>query len=250
MLKNRIIPVLLIDNGDLVKTINFGNKKYVGDPINAIRIFNEKSVDEIVVYDISADRFSRGPDLSLIKQMSGECRMPLSYGGGIRHLKDALNILALGVEKISICSRAFDSFDMITKLVQMVGKQSVAVTLDYKSVLLKGNIVFTNNGRNTTQMKLRSAMELFYELGVGELVLNSIDRDGTMNGMDTNLVKELVGINIPIMLVGGCGNLHHISEVSRLYKIIGIGCGSFFVFQGKFRSVLIRYLSQKEKEEL
>ncbi len=252
MLNPRIIPNLLIHKKGLVKTVNFANPKYVGDPINAVKIFNEKLVDELIVTDIDASVNNIEPDYDLIEKIAMECRMPLCYGGGIKNDKQAKRIFNLGVEKISISSSAINSPTIISELAESVGNQSVVVVLDIKKKYFSNNYnVLTNNGKEKTGINLKSFVSSLKKLGAGEIVLNSIDRDGTMQGYDYNAI-DIVRANttLPLTVLGGAGSLNHIEELISKYGIIGAAAGSLFVFKGKYKAVLINYPDEKDKMNL
>jgi cyclase len=252
MLNPRIIPCLLIHNKGLVKTVKFKEPKYVGDPINAVKIFNEKEVDELIVVDIDATREGREPNYGLIENLASECRMPLCYGGGIKTVEQAQRIFGLGVEKISVSSIAVKKPDIITELTSRVGNQSVVVVLDVKKKLLSNSYeLFTHNGSKGTgidPVKFAVQME---RAGVGELVINSIERDGMMNGYDHTIIDRIREVtDIPMTVMGGAGSLEDIGDIISKHGIIGAAAGSFFVFKGKFRAVLINYPTPIEKETL
>tara|TARA_Y100001960_G_scaffold147922_1_gene156442 strand:+ start:637 stop:1416 length:780 start_codon:yes stop_codon:yes gene_type:complete len=252
MLHPRIIPNLLIHNKGLVKTINFKDPKYVGDPINAVKIFNEKSVDELIVTDIDATVKNIDPDYSMIEKLAMECRMPLCYGGGINNANQAKQIFSLGVEKIAISSSAINNPKLITELSDSVGSQSVVIVMDIKKKFLgKGYELVTHNGTKKTGINPLKFVEEIKELGVGEIVINSIDRDGTMKGYDYQLIEKIRNITtLPMTILGGAGSLEDIGNLINKYKIIGAGAGSIFVFKGKYRAVLINYPNDKEKTDL
>ena len=252
MLNPRIIPNLLIHNKGLVKTINFKDPKYVGDPINAVKIFNEKSVDELIVTDIDATVKNIDPDYSMIEKLAMECRMPLCYGGGINNANQAKQIFSLGVEKIAISSSAITNPKLITELSDSVGSQSVVIVMDIKKKFLgKGYELVTHNGTKKTGINPLKFVEEIKELGVGEIVINSIDRDGTMQGYDYQLIEKIRNITtLPMTILGGAGSLEDIGNLINKYKIIGAGAGSIFVFKGKYRAVLINYPNDKEKTDL
>ena len=252
MLNPRIIPNLLIHNKGLVKTINFKDPKYVGDPINAVKIFNEKSVDELIVTDIDATVKNIDPDYSMIEKLAMECRMPLCYGGGINNANQAKQIFSLGVEKIAISSSAITNPKLITELSDSVGSQSVVIVMDIKKKFLgKGYELVTHNGTKKTGINPLKFVEEIKELGVGEIVINSIDRDGTMKGYDYQLIEKIRNITtLPMTILGGAGSLEDIGNLINKYKIIGAGAGSIFVFKGKYRAVLINYPNDKEKTDL
>jgi cyclase len=191
MLRPRIIPCLLVSNKGLVKTVNFKDPKYVGDPINAVRIFNEKEADELMIIDIDASRLNKEPDIKSIEYWASECRMPLCYGGGIKTVEQAQTIFSLGVEKIAISSSAINDPTLITRIADRVGKQSVVVVLDVKRKLFGGYEVFTINGNKSTGKNPVDLAIQAVNLGAGEIVINSIDLDGTMKGYDLGLVKSI-----------------------------------------------------------
>ena len=252
MLYPRIIPSLLIHNKGLVKTVNFANPKYVGDPINAVKIFNEKFVDELIITDIDATVNNNEPDYSLIEKIAMECRMPLCYGGGIKNADQAKRIFNLGVEKISISSSAINHPSIISELAESVGSQSVVVVLDVKKKYLSTNYnVLINNGKDKTGINLTSFVSSLQTLGAGEIVLNSIDRDGSMQGYDYKAIDKVrANTTLPLTVLGGAGNLSHIEELISKYGIIGAAAGSIFVFKGKYKAVLINYPNEKEKMNL
>lgn len=252
MLYPRIIPSLLIHKKGLVKTVNFTNPKYVGDPINAVKIFNEKSVDELIITDIDATVNSNEPDYSLIEKIAMECRMPLCYGGGIKNAEQAKRIFNLGVEKISISSSAINNPSIISELSESVGSQSVVVVLDIKKKYLSTNYnVLINNGKDKTGINLTSFVSSLQALGAGEIVLNSIDRDGSMQGYDYKAIDKVrANTTLPLTVLGGAGNLSHIEDLISKYGIIGAAAGSIFVFKGKYKAVLINYPNEKEKMNL
>lgn len=252
MLYPRIIPSLLIHNKGLVKTTQFKNPKYVGDPLNAVKIFNEKFVDELIVTDIDASVNQSEPDYAMIEKLAMECRMPLCYGGGIKNIYQAKKIFSLGVEKIAISSIAINNPDIIIELSELVGSQSIIVVLDVKKKFLSSKYeIYINNGKEKTGKELISFAKLAESLGAGEIVVNSIDKDGMMEGYDYNLVKNIRNsINLPLTVLGGAGSLHDIGKLISDYSIIGAGVGSLFVFKGKYKAVLINYPNNKEKIDL
>jgi len=252
MLYPRIIPCLLVHNKGLVKTTRFRDPKYVGDPINAVKIFNEKEVDELIVLDIDASVKKQEPDYKLIENLAVECRMPFCYGGGIKTIEQAQRIFSLGVEKIAVSSLAVENKMVIADLVEKVGSQSVVVVIDVKKKFLSGKYeVFIHNGTKNTGIELMQFISEMEELGVGEVVINSIERDGLMNGYDLGLIKDVKNkVNIPLTVIGGAGSIHDIGEVIHQNGIIGVGAGSLFVFKGKYRAVLIHYPTIDEKREL
>lgn len=252
MLRPRIIPCLLVHNGGLVKTERFGNPKYVGDPINAVRIFNEKESDELIVLDIDATAKSVEPDLKLIGRLAAECRMPLCYGGGVRSVAQARQIIGLGVEKVALSAAAVADTSLLTRIAAEIGRQSVVAVLDVKQSSRGGeHEVWTHNGSRRTG---RSLLELARECeraGAGEIVVNSIDRDGTMEGYDLELAAQVrASLGIPITMLGGAGSLAHLGQLIRRCGVLGVAAGSLFVFKGPYRAVLINYPNAALKEEL
>lgn len=247
MLKPRIIPCLLIQDGGLVKTVNFGNPKYVGDPLNTVRIFNEKQVDEIMILDIDATVVGKEPDYALISALASECRMPLCYGGGIKNVEQIEQIISLGVEKVSLSSVIQEDPGLITRAAERVGSQSVVVCLDVKKHWNSYRI-FTHHGKKRIKADFLPFVQQMERLGAGELVINVIDRDGTMTGYDQNLIAGVwEKIGIPLTVLGGAGSYQDMSELVKRFGVIGLGAGSLFVFKGKFRAVLIQYPGKSEK---
>jgi len=252
MLYPRIIPCLLVKDKGLVKTVNFKNPKYVGDPINAVRIFNEKEVDELIVLDIDATFEKREPDYKMIEYLAAECRMPLCYGGGITTSDQVLRIIQLGVEKVAISSAAIENPNLLSEAAECVGNQSVVVVLDVKKSFLSGKYeVYTHNGRkNTGKCPSDFALQV-QKLGAGEIVINSINNDGLMKGYELDLVDIVrKSISVPLTVLGGAGSLHDIGQLIEKYGTIGAAAGSLFVFKGVYRAVLINYPNRAEKDAL
>ena len=251
MLYPRIIPCLLIKDKGLVKTVNFKDPKYVGDPINAVRIFNEKEVDELIVLDIDATSAKREPDYEVIAHLAAECRMPLCYGGGVTNSGQIQKIIQLGVEKVAISSAAIQNPRLVAEAAECVGGQSVVVILDVKKNLSNRYEVWTHNGRvSTGKCPLELALQM-EKLGVGEIVINSIDNDGLMKGYDFNLIAQIQDvISVPFTVLGGAGSLKDIGRLISKYGSLGAAAGSLFVFKGVFRAVLINYPNRIEKDTL
>jgi len=250
MLYPRIIPCLLVHNKGLVKTVKFKDPKYVGDPINAVKIFNEKEVDELMVLDIDASTQNREPDYKMIENLAVECRMPFCYGGGIKTVEQAQRIISLGVEKIAISSIAIENPGIVTKISERIGNQSVVVVLDVKKKTLSNKYeIWTHNGTKNTGMNPVGFANEMQKLGAGEIVLNSIDNDGAMKGYDLTLIQKIRDIiHIPMTVMGGAGSLEDIENIIEHHGIIGAAAGSMFVFKGKYRAVLISYPTRSEKE--
>lgn len=249
MLQSRIIPCLLIHNKGLVKTVKFKDAKYVGDPLNAVKIYNEKEADELIVLDIDASVEKNEPDYKLIERLALQCRMPLCYGGGIKTVEQALKIFSLGVEKIALSSAAIENPNLITQLADKVGKQSVVVVIDAKKKLLSSKYeVYMHNGKKSTGLNAVDWAKKAEDLGAGEIVINSIDNDGIMTGYDLNLIDKIREVtNIPLTVLGGAGCYEDFSNLIRKYQVLGLAAGSFFVFKGKYRAVLINYPNLEEK---
>ena len=252
MLNPRIIPCLLVHNKGLVKTTKFKDPKYVGDPINAVKIFNEKEVDELIVMDIDATVNNTEPDYKMIENLAYECRMPLCYGGGIKNTEQAQRIFNLGVEKIAISSAAIENPNIVSEIAERVGNQSVVVVLDIKKKLFGNKYsIFTHNSKKESVLNPFEFVKKLESLGAGEIVINSIDNDGVMKGFDFELINGIRDeIKIPMTVLGGAGSYDDIGEVIKQHGIIGVAAGSLFVFKGKFRAVLINYPTILEKNNL
>lgn len=251
MLQKRVIPCLLLHKGGLYKTERFKKPTYIGDPINAIKIFNEKEVDELIFLDIDATTENRAPNYKLIESIASECFMPLCYGGGVRDIEQMKKIYALGVEKVSISSQAVVNPNLIKEAARLFGTQSIVATVDIKKTLLKKYRVFTHRGKKNTQLAPIPFINHLEALGVGEIVVNSIDNDGVMNGYDIDLLEAIkANTTVPIIAVGGAGNLTHIKEAFALSNVDAVACGSLFVFQGPLRGVLISYPSNQKIQSL
>ena len=242
MLRSRIIPSLLMRDRGLVKTRQFKDEKYVGDPLNAVKIFNEKEVDELAFFDIDASSKVTVPNLGLLRSIAVESRMPLCYGGGIQSAKQAAEIIRIGFEKVSVSAAALERPQLIRELADQVGRQSVVVTLDVKKGRLGGYTLYTHNGKRKHKVKLAEFVAQATELGAGEIVINSIDRDGMMDGYDLSLAQAMrVQTTAPLTMLGGAGTPAHMSELIDSAGAGGAAAGSLFVFKGQYRAVLISY---------
>jgi cyclase len=243
MLRPRIIPCLLLRDGGLVKTRQFKDAKYVGDPLNAVKIFNEKEVDELLLIDIDATAHARAPDFALLKGLAVESRMPLGYGGGVTSAHQAAQIIASGFEKVSISAAALARPALIREMAEAIGAQSVVVTLDVrKNKLFAGHTIYTRNGSEKQKTNLLEFCHQAIELGAGEIVINSIDRDGEMSGYDLELAKLVrKTVSSPVTMLGGAGNSTHMQELIDAVGVVGAAAGSMFVFKGPYRAVLINY---------
>ncbi len=252
MLRPRIIPCLLVHDGGLVKTVKFSDPTYVGDPINAVRIFNEKEADELMVIDIDATVNGSEPDYKMITDLAVECRMPLCYGGGVNNADQARHIISIGVEKVAISSAAVASPDCISVISNAVGRQSVVVVIDVKKRKFSNvHDVYIRNGKEKTGLTALDFAETMQKAGAGEIVINSVERDGTMQGYDLALAKQLrERVNIPITFLGGASSLDNIVQLVDTVGPCGAAAGSLFVFKGKYRAVLINYPDPEKKENL
>lgn len=252
MLRPRVIPCLLVHEGGLVKTVGFKVPKYVGDPINAVKIFNEKEADELVVLDIDATVKGAEPDYKMIANLAAECRMPLCYGGGVRSAEQAKKIIGLGVEKVALSAAALDNPNLITQIADEIGRQSVVVVLDVKKrILSKEYDVFVHNGKKNTKREVVDVAIQAEALGAGEIVVNSIDCDGKMEGYDLVLAQKIrQAVKIPITVLGGAGSLSDIGALIRACGVVGASAGSLFVFKGVYKAVLINYPNVAQRDEL
>lgn len=250
MLTHRVIPALLLRNDGLVKTHKFKDPKYIGDPINAIHIFNEKEVDELMVLDIMASREQREPNYALIEQFAGECFMPLAYGGGVRTVEQAKRIFSLGVEKICVQTAALENPSFIRKLAERFGSQSVMVSLDIKRNWFGSpGLYAAGRGRQGSTPWLDTLRALVVA-GAGEVLLNAVDKDGTLSGPDLGLIREASSaVDVPVIALGGISCLMDIRS-AVCAGASAVAAGAFFVFHGPHRAVLITYPSSDELRNL
>lgn len=249
MARVRVIPVLLLKNNGLYKSLKFKDLKYVGDPINAIKIFNEKEVDELIFLDIRATIENKEPDFEIIKDIASECFMPLCYGGGIKTQETINKLLYIGVEKVALNTQAFQNPDFVKEAARIHGSSTITVSIDVKKKLLGGYSVYIKSGTQDTKKDPVEYAKKVEELGAGEILINSIDKDGTMDGYDNHLLEKISSaVSIPVIACGGAGSLTHMQQVVNA-GASAVAAGSFFVFQGKHKAVLITYPSQKEIAE-
>ena len=250
MLNHRVIPCLLVSQGGLVKTRRFKRPVYVGDPINAVRIFNDKEVDELMVLDIDASKEGRGPDFELVEELAGECFMPLCYGGGIRTAEDARQLFSLGVEKVCIQTAALRDPAIIREIADRSGEQSVVVSIDVKLDWRGRNQAHRAAGVSLPTRDWRLIMKQALSMGAGEIALNSVDRDGTLTGYDLDLIAEASPLlSAPIIALGGAGSLTDFRSAIDA-GASAVAAGAYFVFQGPHRAVLITYPSPAELRAL
>ena len=242
MLRTRIIPTLLLRNESLVKTIRFGKFTYVGDPANTVRIFNELEVDELLFLDITASRENRGPNLKVLADIANECFMPLGYGGGISSLDQAKAVFDIGFEKVSINTHAAAQPVLISKLAEHYGSQAVIVSIDVRKGLFGGQTVRTLSGKQNTRRDPVAWAKEVEQMGAGEILLTAMDREGTWDGFDLDLVKRVTdAVSIPVIAHGGAGSLEHIRQVVKQSHASAVALGSMVVFQKKGMGVLVNF---------
>ena len=249
MKRIRVIPVLLIHKGGLVKSKKFRNYQYLGDPINAVKIFNEKEIDEIIVLDIDATRENRGPHMDQLKLITGEAFIPLAYGGGITNIDQVKDLFYLGVEKVIFNNSALENPGLITEAAKLAGSQSVVVSIDYKKNLFGKRKVYGLNGTKVYSEDIVTYAQKMETYGAGEIFLNAIDHDGTYLGYDQVTIKELCGkLNIPVVVCGGASGFNDFEQAVK-NGASAVAAGSLFVFQRPHYAVLISYPSQNELKE-
>lgn len=247
MLKTRVIPTLLLRGAGLVKTTGFRNPVYVGDPINAIRIFNEKEVDELVLLDITASRTGKGPAFSTIENIASECFMPVAYGGGITAVEQIRKILGAGIEKVVVNAAALLNPQLVREAVREFGSQAIVVSIDVKRKLLGRYEVYGDGGTKSTGHEPAAYARQMEDLGAGEILLTAIDRDGTMKGYDIELVAKVTSaVGIPVIASGGAGTIADFGVASKRAGAAAVAAGAMFVFHGPHRAVLITYPSHAE----
>ncbi len=251
MFRPRIIPVLLLKNNGLVKSFRFSNHRYIGDPINAVRIFNNLKADELAFLDIEASQHNRSISLDFVKKVGEEANMPFSVGGGIRSLHDIEAIIKAGAEKVVIGSYAAINPDFIAEAVNTFGSSTICVCMDVKKTLYSSERVYINNGKEKTNYQPDVFAKLMEEKGVGELIVQSITQDGTMSGYNIKLLQRITEqVSIPVTALGGAGNLFHLKEAYLSANVTGLAAGSLFVFHGQHKGVLINYPNHEEKQKL
>lgn len=242
----RVIPFLLLREGNLVKTRKFADPKYIGDPVNAVRIFNEKEVDELVLLDISATPGGQGPDIDLVSDIASEAFMPIGYGGGITSMDQIEALFGAGVEKVSLNSALFENHGLVAEAARVFGSQSVIASIDVKKGLFGSYSVYSQGGRRKQAADPVDHAKRLEDLGVGEIIVQSIDRDGTMAGYDLALVEKIAkSVAVPVVGMGGAGTADHLREGLRA-GASAVGAGSMFVYQGTHRAVLISYVDPFE----
>ena len=249
MLYPRLIPCLLLDkNGDMVKTINFDyeTRRYIGDIENAVKIFNEKKADEIIILDIDATSERLEPKFDLIKKIAHSCRMPLSYGGGIKNLDQVKKIISSGVEKIILGSAIYENINLIKEISEYCGTQSIAACIDILFLNNEIKLLSHNGKKYQSEQNILDLIKKIQENGVGEIILNSIDRDGTMSGYNLEYINNFKKIiSVPLTLLGGAGEVDHFKDVVKKIAVSGLAAGSFFIYKSKKKGVLINYPSKQ-----
>ncbi|EAY29762.1 AglZ/HisF2 family acetamidino modification protein [Microscilla marina] len=242
MLKTRVIPCLLLRGESLIKTIKFDKYGYIGDPINTVRIFNELEVDELVFLDITATRENRPPNLDILREIADECFMPLAYGGGVKSVEDVRNILSIGLEKVVINSHAITNPNFITEIADTFGSQSIIASIDIKKNFWGKYEVLGVSGTKKTKLNYVEWAQELERLGAGELLITSMDREGTWKGYDVDLVRKITdSVSLPVIANGGAGNLQHIEEVVKQGNASAVALGSMVVYQGQDLGVLVNF---------
>ena len=250
MVRNRVIPVLLLRNKGLVKTIQFGNGKYIGDPLNAIRILNDKECDELIFLDIDASKQNRSPNFDYIKSIASECFMPLAYGGGIRTLCDVETLFKIGVEKVIINSEALRNILLIKLASEKFGNQSIVVSIDVTRTLMGAYKIFSHSSIKHHHTSLYSYLSVVIGAGAGEIMLNNVNKDGMMSGYDLKLIHKVSNeIPVPLSICGGAGKFEDLIEGIKA-GASAVVAGSLFVYHGPHKAVLINYPSQLELKKL
>lgn len=250
MLATRVMPCLLMDKGALVKTVQFRNQVYVGDPVNAVRIFNQKEVDELLLIDIAATTENRGIDFATLEKVVTECFMPICYGGGVDNLADMRRLYYLGIEKISLSAAAIERPDLVREAADEFGSQAVVVTLDVKKNFFGKYTVRTHHGKVDTKQTAIDVSRNMESAGAGEIILYSIDRDGTWLGFDLKLIEDIShAVSIPVVACGGAGELSHLRAAVNEAGASAVAIGSMAVFQAKDLGVLIKFPSRQQQEK-
>ncbi len=251
MFRPRVIPCLLLEGKGLVKTVKFKAPKYLGDPINAVRIFNEKETDELIFLDIKASEENRTVHLDIVGQLGDECYMPFAVGGGIRSIQSIRDIFRAGAEKVVLNTYAVQNPGFVAEAAMVFGKQSIVVSIDAKKKLFGKYEVYIYGGRKSTGLGPVETAKLMEKNGAGEIMINSIDRDGSRTGYDLELIRDVAeAVNIPVIACGGAGKLEDIKKAITEGKASAAAAGSLFVFHGKRRAVLINYPTNRELTDL
>lgn len=249
-LRPRVMPSLLLRDGGLVKTVEFKNARYLGDPINAVKIFNDKEVDELLLLDITATTQAKPIQFALIEEIVSEAFMPVAYGGGVTSVDDARRLLTLGVEKVSINAGAVERPDLINELSERFGASTVVVSIDARKKRRKYEVVTRNASKGTGLEPAAWAAEA-QRRGAGEILINSVDNDGSMQGYDLDLIRSVAdAVSVPVVACGGAGSTRDFAQATQVAHASACAAGSFFVFQGRHRAVLISFPTQDELDEV
>jgi cyclase len=247
MNKTRVIPILLLRGQGLVKTVKFKDPKYIGDPINAVRIFNEKEVDELVFLDITATAENRDPPFGLLEDIASEAFMPMTYGGGLRNIEQIRRVFALGFEKVTINSAVFGNLDLIRQTADIFGSQAVVCAIDVRRTWLGRYELFSCSANKRESINLQDHLIAVEKAGAGEILVNAVDRDGTMSGYDIKLIREVSEtVSVPVIANGGARNIDDFAEAVALGHASAVAAGSVFVFYGRHRAVLINYPDREQ----
>ncbi len=251
MLKTRVMPCLLLDGRRLVKTIKFKDAQYIGDPINTVRIFNEKEVDELIFLDIGATPENRDPPYQLIEEIASECFMPFAYGGGIRDVEQIKRVFSIGVEKVVINTNAVENNALVKEASQRFGSQSIIVSIDARRSRLGGYRVWTHGVRNRTKVLPEDAAVDMEKSGAGEILITSMDRDGTFEGYDIDLLKRVAkAVHVPVVACGGAGGVEDFATAVKEGGASAVAAGSMVVYQGKARGVLVNFPSKQDLQRV
>ena len=250
MLRTRVIPVLLVRNNGLVKTVKFDKSKYIGDPINAMKIFNDKEVDELVILDIDASKTGKGPNYQFVRDIASECFMPLGYGGGITTLDQIQTLFAIGVEKTILNTAALNNLSIVEEASRLFGDQSIVVSIDVKKNWLGKYQVYSHAGVKHSHSDVVTFLKSVEEAGAGEIILNAVDHDGCMEGFDLRLIEMACkAVSIPVVVCGGAGTLSDLKKASDM-GASGVAAGSLFIYHGPHKAVLINYPTQGELKKI
>lgn len=250
MLRTRVIPVLLLRNKGLVKTVKFDKSKYIGDPINAVKLFNDKEVDELVFLDIDAGKQNQKPDFELVKDIASECFMPLGYGGGITEFEDIARLFAIGIEKVIINSAALKDLELISRASEVFGGQSIVVSVDVQKSLWGKHQIYSHTKVKHQRSDLIGYIQEAQDAGAGEIIINSVDQDGMMQGYDLELIQKVVtATRVPVVACGGAGTLADLRKAVDV-GASGVAAGSLFIYHGPHKAVLINYPEQYQLKHL
>lgn len=247
MFRPRIIPVLLLKDRALVKSIRFKKHRYIGDPLNAAKIFNDLKADELIILDIEASRKGRLISLDFVKNVGEEASMPFAVGGGIRSIDDIQAVLKAGAEKVVINTQAGRDPDFIRQASERFGSTTIVVCIDVRKKLFRGHRTWVLNGTRPTRFDPVSFAQLMEENGAGELILQSIERDGTMDGYDIDLIRSVsTSVGLPVVALGGAGDRQHLIDAHKQAHASALAAGSLFVYQSRKRGVLVNYPGRDE----